>query len=91
MNFEDLLVVLGLLLFTVDKFKESLGTQQAMGVPLLLFGGDKNVSKVITRKYVAGRAAKEPCRGRTLLVESKKSWNPTRGYAGQDIAFELSY
>jgi len=90
MNFEDLLVVLGLMLFTVDKFKESFGKQQAMGVPLLLLGGDKDVSKVITRMYVAGRAVTEPCRGRTLLVESKKSWNPTRGYAGQDIVSELS-
>ena len=90
MKFEDLLVVLSLLLFTVEKFKESLETQQAMGVPLLLIGGEKDVSKAISRMYVTGRAVKEPCRGRVLLVESRKLWNPTRGYAGQDIARELS-
>ena len=85
MKFEDLLVVLGLMLFTVDKLKESLGTQHAMGAPLLLFGGGKDVSKVIARMYVVGGAVKEPCRGRTSLVKIKKLWNPTRGYAGQDI------
>jgi len=89
MNFEDLLVVLNFLLFAAEKLNESLGSLQAVRVPLSQLGGETSVAKEITRMYVVGRAAMEPCRGRTMLAKNGKIWeyNPTRGYPGQDISF----
>ena len=40
MNFEDLLVVLHFLLFTAEKLNESLGSLQAVRVPLSQLGGE---------------------------------------------------
>ena len=88
MNFEDLLVVLRFLLFAAEKLNESLGSLQAVRVPLFQLGGETSVAKVISRMYVVGRAAGEPCRGRTMLVKNRKlrEFDPTRGYPGQDIS-----
>ena len=87
MDFADLLVVICFLLFTVAKLKESLGLPHVVRVPLWRLGGERIVSKEIARMYVAGGAAAEPWRGRTVLVKSRKhrEFNPTRGYPGQDI------
>ena len=86
-DFEDLLVVLVCLLFTVEISKASLAITQVVAVPLCCCKGDECGAKETSKDYVVGGAAKEPCRGRGILVKSRHTWdyNPTRGYPGQDI------
>ena len=86
-DFEDFLMVLVGLLFTVEISKASLTIAQVVAVPLCCCMGDECGAKETYKEYVVGRAVKEPCGGRGILVKIRHVWdyNPTRGYPGQDI------
>ena len=60
-DFEDLLVVICFLLFTVERLKSFLGSSHIVRVSLLQPGGERIVSKEIVRMYVVGGAARS-CR-----------------------------
>ena len=81
-------MVLGCLLFAVVRSNASLAGLQAVVVPLLFCGGDECVSKESAEVLVVGAAAAFYRRGRAILVKNRQSrweFDPTKGYAGQDI------
>ena len=66
---------------------------QAVVVPLLSCWGDECVSKETVVIFIAGAAAIFERQGRAIPAKSKQlSWefDPTKGYAGQDILAGMS-
>ena len=93
MSFDDPLVVLGCALLVVERSKETLVWLHAVVVPLLTRGGEELVAKEFAEFCVAGAAASLIRQGRTTParnVQLSREFDPTKGYAGQDILICLS-
>ena len=88
MNFEDSLVVSSCLFFSVVRSKETAVWFQAVVVPLFLCSGEECVANEFPEVLVVGAAAAFYRGGRATLEKDKRStrdFDPTRGFAGQDI------
>ena len=87
MCFEDLLVVSFCLLSSVARLKECRTLYHAVVEPLVPSSAEKCVVKEIQLVHVVSGAAARPNGGSGILQESRqyRDFDPTRGYAGQDI------
>ena len=91
--FEGLLVVLGFVLFCVERSQECRVLCQAVVEPLTPSPAEECVVKVILLVWFAGGAASYMNEGSTILRKSskKRDFDPTKGYAGQDISQNCRY
>ena len=88
LRIDDSLVVLGCLLLVAGRSKETLVGLHAVVAPLFFRGGDECASKEFAMFCVAGGAASLCWRGRAMFIGSRRlsrEFDPTKGYAGQDI------
>ena len=87
-SFDDPLVVLGCLLLIVERSNATPTGFHAVVAPLFTRGGDECASKEFVEFWVAGAAATLYRQGRAILIRNRRLsrvFDPTKGFAGQDI------